>query len=189
MSVGNALFNEAIKHLIQAEGGFVNHPNDPGGATKYGITLNTLRDYRNNPSLDAKDVELLNLDEAKEIYFERYYKPLGLNECTNRIACIILLDQAVNRGLSACIHDLHQIFGYKINPSFPRAVDVLNFYEEEFDKLPMLNISFAIDFLIRSQSEYLRIAKNNQKLAIFLNGWMNRTHRLFALIKTVTARP
>jgi glycosyl hydrolase family 108 len=178
------IFYEACDHLIQAEGGFVNNPNDPGGATKYGITLKTLRAFKKNDALDLKDIEAMNLDTAQEIYLESFYKPLGLDLCLNRWACIILLDQAANRGLSAVQVDLTQSLGYKLSPSYPKIVDILNFYESEFDKLPLLNVTFCIDFLVRSQAHYIQKVKNDPKLGVFLGGWLNRTHRLFYLLKT-----
>jgi Glycosyl hydrolase 108 len=183
MPVG-PIFYEAVNHLIQAEGGYTDNPLDKGAATKYGITLKTLQDFKKNSNLDFKDIQAMGMDTASEIYLEKYYKPLGLIECTNRLACILLLDQAANRGLSACNHDLNQSVGYKISPSYPSCISVLNFYQEQIESLPLLNLSFCIDFLIRSQEAYIQIVKTNPKMSVFLNGWLARTHRLFYLLKT-----
>lgn len=177
-------FYEAVDHLIQAEGGFVNDPKDSGGATKYGITLKTLQDFRLDATLGAKDVELLNLETAHEIYFRKYYAPLGLTQCTNRLACILILDQGANRGVGAVKRDIAEIFGFKLSPSYPTPIAILNFYQEQQITIPMLNASFAIEFLVRSQEAYESIIKGNPIMAKYLNGWLNRTHRLFSLIKT-----
>jgi lysozyme family protein len=53
--------------LNQLEKGFVNDPNDPGGATKYGISA------RSYPKLD---IENLTADQAKEIFIKDFFNPI-----------------------------------------------------------------------------------------------------------------
>ena len=52
-------FDQAFQKLIGHEGGFVDHPSDPGGATKYGISKR---------SYPGEDIPGLTLDRAKTIY-------------------------------------------------------------------------------------------------------------------------
>ena len=65
----------SIEHIIygviEREGGFVNHPSDRGGPTKYGITLQTLRDWRGLP-VSVKELQALSKAEAFSIYYRRY---------------------------------------------------------------------------------------------------------------------
>lgn len=66
--------DDIIDQTIGHEGGFVNDPDDPGGATKYGITIGTLRAVRGRATV--QDVRDLTRDEAVEIYRDRYfYRP------------------------------------------------------------------------------------------------------------------
>jgi lysozyme family protein len=58
------LWDAVIAHTLLVEGGYVNHPNDPGGETKYGITK------RSYPNLDIKN---LTRDEAIEIYHRDFW--------------------------------------------------------------------------------------------------------------------
>ena len=65
------------KAIVQCEGGYVFHPNDPGGATKYGVTLATLRqlglDINDDQIIDEQDVKDLSSEKAVDIYVEHYF--------------------------------------------------------------------------------------------------------------------
>ena len=53
---------EMTAEIVRREGGFVNDPDDPGGATKYGVTIHTLRALRG--SATVADVKALTEAEA-----------------------------------------------------------------------------------------------------------------------------
>ncbi|HET9067243.1 MAG TPA: holin-associated N-acetylmuramidase [Amaricoccus sp.] len=63
--------------IVRREGGFVNDPDDPGGATKHGVTLGTLRglgaDLNGDRRIDVADVKALTPEKAAEIYVRHYY--------------------------------------------------------------------------------------------------------------------
>ena len=65
------------KAIVQREGGYVFHSNDPGGATKYGVTLATLRqlglDINDDQIIDEQDVKDLSSEKAVDIYVEHYF--------------------------------------------------------------------------------------------------------------------
>jgi lysozyme family protein len=67
--------------LMEHEGGFVNNPHDNGGATKYGVTIGTLRDWRRrtNPKavVTAQMVRDLRLEEARDIAKVLYWDKVG----------------------------------------------------------------------------------------------------------------
>lgn len=62
--------DEITAEIVRREGGYVNDPDDPGGPTKYGVTIGTLRDIRGYASI--ADVQALTVADAIEIY-QRYY--------------------------------------------------------------------------------------------------------------------
>lgn len=105
----DALFDLCFERVIGEEGGFVNNPADPGGATKYGITIKTLRGHAKRLGLAKVDVETvrnLTLEQAKGIYRETYWPPvldiLGrinwMNAESFRWLAMALFDASVNMG-------------------------------------------------------------------------------------------
>lgn len=87
-------FQEAVELVLELEGGgrIVSHPKDPGGLTKYGISL------RAHPELGADGIRNLTVDQAKEIYLREYWKPLKLHRFSPRLG-LPLFDAAVNHGI------------------------------------------------------------------------------------------
>ena len=71
-------FEAYFPTLMRWEGGarYTNHPRDPGGPTKYGVTLKALAAYRDEPCT-AEDVMNLTEDEAKKIYRKNYWNKTG----------------------------------------------------------------------------------------------------------------
>lgn len=172
-------YEEAFKHIVQVEGlDFTNDVSDPGGATKIGITLKTLREYKNNDALGIDDIKALTVDMAREIYFTKFYRPLGLETCTNIPACIAILDQACNRGIRPVLIEINELIGFKLNASYPTLCSLLNFYWDQRDAVPSLHYSFMIHFITQSQISYEKLIKENPKLQKYLWGWMHRTQTL-----------
>jgi lysozyme family protein len=63
--------------IVRREGGFVNDPDDPGGATKHGVTIHTLRrlrmDLNGDGKVDTADVRALSEQQAAEVYVKHYF--------------------------------------------------------------------------------------------------------------------
>jgi len=89
-------FEACLDHVLAAEGGFVNHPSDPGGATNMGITLRTLSEFREAEATEA-DIRALTRDEAREIYRARYWNPMRCGEMPAGID-LMVFDFGVNAG-------------------------------------------------------------------------------------------
>lgn len=86
-------FDEAFLHLVQHEGGFADHPDDPGGKTRYGITEAVARrvGYRG-------DMRELPLDLAKRVYKAEYWDAVRADEMPPAVR-YVLFDAAVNSGV------------------------------------------------------------------------------------------
>jgi len=65
------------EEIVTREGGFVNDPNDPGGATNFGVTIHTMRrlglDLNGDGQVDEADVRALSRAQAVDIFVNHYY--------------------------------------------------------------------------------------------------------------------
>ena len=84
-------FETAFQLIIEAEGGYVNDPSDPGGETKYGISKRQYPD---------EDIPNMTLERAKELYRRDYWTPCKCDEMPYPLD-ILLFDAAVNQGCDA----------------------------------------------------------------------------------------
>lgn len=92
------------------EGGYVNDPDDPGGCTNMGITIGTLRAWRDDSSTDCEDVYNLSSTEAGLIYASNYWAPVWGNQLPVGINCQVW-DFGVNAGPSRAVRYLQMIVG------------------------------------------------------------------------------
>ncbi len=87
--------------IIAREGGYVDDPADPGGATKYGVTVHTLRrlglDLTGDGRVDARDVRRLSKSEARGIFLEHYFHRTGISRLPEALQPSVF-DMYVNAG-------------------------------------------------------------------------------------------
>lgn len=89
---------DIIEAILVREGGYVNDPNDLGGATNFGITIKTLSDYRKR-QVDIEEVRNLTKDQAREIYKQNYLTPFVDAAGGNVQLLALLVDSAVQHGV------------------------------------------------------------------------------------------
>lgn len=99
-------FDASLRLVLKHEGGFVNHPRDPGGATKYGITQRTLADWRSRHgtrhTISAEDVKALTRAEAAAIYRANYWDAIRGDDLPAGVDYAVF-DFAVNSGPSSAV--------------------------------------------------------------------------------------
>ena len=86
--------------IIAREGGYVNDPDDPGGPTKYGVTLTTLRRVRGDRRLGASDVPALTASEARDIFVQHYFHAPRIAKLPGALHASVF-DMYVNAGAAA----------------------------------------------------------------------------------------
>ena len=96
---------EAIaREILAREGGYVNDPDDPGGATKYGVTVHTMRrlgmDLTGDGRVDARDVQRLTQDQALKIFIDHYFRAPRISELPKVLQATVF-DMQVNAGTNA----------------------------------------------------------------------------------------
>jgi lysozyme family protein len=90
--------------IVAREGGFVDDPDDPGGATNHGVTIHTMRrlgiDLTGDGQVTAEDVRRLTRAQAVEIYVEHYFRRPGLAGLPAVLQAQVF-DMQVNAGANA----------------------------------------------------------------------------------------
>lgn len=89
-------FERAMPVVFRWEGGYVDHPKDPGGATNFGITHQSLAAWRKQPVTKA-DVRALTKEEAAQIYRARFWAPVRGDDLPVGVD-LVTFDAAVNSG-------------------------------------------------------------------------------------------
>lgn len=91
-------YREIMKHVRFHEGGYSNHPSDPGGATMFGVIQSVYDSYRHNRGLFTRSVRLIEEREVEEIYRTRYWNKI----CGDRLPSGVdyaVMDAGVNSGV------------------------------------------------------------------------------------------
>ncbi|MDP0925824.1 holin-associated N-acetylmuramidase [Paracoccus onubensis] len=92
------------REIVAREGGYVNDPDDPGGATKYGVTIGTMRalgmDLDGNGRVDRADVKALTREQAEHVFVEHYFHRPRLAELPETVQASVF-DMYVNSGANA----------------------------------------------------------------------------------------
>jgi lysozyme family protein len=90
-------YDAALARLLAHEGGYTNHPADPGGPTNFGITIADYRKYV-KPDATAADVRSMKLEDAKAIYRAKYWDAQRCNELPAGLDYAVF-DYGVNSGV------------------------------------------------------------------------------------------
>lgn len=113
-------FQQALRHVLTFEGGYVNHPSDPGGATNRGITQATYDSWRRSQGLETRSVKHIHETEVERIYFEQYWLKVGAHQLPPALAFVVF-DTAVNSGVHRALswlsetHDWRVLVAHRLN--------------------------------------------------------------------------
>jgi lysozyme family protein len=112
---------QIAEEIVAREGGFVNDPDDPGGATNHGVTIHTMRrlgiDVNRDSRIDVKDVKALTRKQAVEIYLKHYFEGPGIAALPEVLQASVF-DMNVNAGGNAVkiLQRLLTDMGYPCDP-------------------------------------------------------------------------
>lgn len=108
-----SVFDRALAHVFEMEGGFTDDPYDPGGPTNLGITLATYAAFKRVTLTDETRSRLrnelltLSRETAREIYEARYWRPSFAHLLPPALA-VMHFDAAVNHGVAGAARMLQQ---------------------------------------------------------------------------------
>lgn len=167
-------FDIALQWIFHAEGGYVNDPKDPGGATRYGISLRYLKgkgklgDIDGDGDIDADDIKELTKSKAAELYRVDFWDKCSCDKLPLPLA-IILFDQAVNTGVRTAARSLQRHTGAKVDgvigkQTIARAI-------AKFRQNPTW---FVASYMSRRAKYYHKITIENITFTKFIKGWFIR---------------
>ncbi len=162
-----------VPFILKWEGGFVNDPVDRGGATKYGITLETWKnvgyDKNKDGKIDKKDIMLLSYEDFLKVFKKNFWDKWQGDKIKNQSVANIVVDWLWGSGKWGIIYP-QRILGVKddgkVGPKTIEAINKVN-PKEFFEKVKKSRIQF-----------YQNIVKNNPSQKKFIKGWTNRVNAL-----------
>lgn len=165
------LNNDLIDRIIMNEGGLIDHKDDRGGRTNYGITQPSWEDYCSRVGAGLSTVDQITVDQAREFYRERLYRA-KINLLPVRFWYPVA-DWQVNSGTHAIKH-------------FQRTLNTLGATLLEDGYLGNVTASVAqkhnsketVDRYIAERVKfYARLVRDDPTQLTFLVGWINRTFK------------
>jgi lysozyme family protein len=164
-------FDPAMAFVLKAEGGYVDNPRDPGGATNMGITLRTLSDWRGTTVTKAQ-VKSLPKDEAEAILGAHYWNSTHCGQLPAGVD-LMVFDAAVNMGVGTSAKMLQAAVGAdqdgSIGPMTLAAV-------AQFQPFEIIS-----DLKDRRTAHYRSLST----FEVFGRGWLNRVASVYLLATTL----
>ena len=164
-------FKEFIKRVLQHEGGYVDDPDDRGGATKYGVIQRTL-DYYNKLENDLEmpaSVRDLTTEQAKRVYWALYWNKY-YDEIEEKRLAFKVFDIGINIGVRTAVKKLQLVLSrhgadLKIDGIFgPKTLHAVNNSIKSLYEAYKTAIEHYYNHIVA-------VDKTQRK---FLKGWLNR---------------
>lgn len=181
-----AVFDAAAQFVAKWEGGFFDHPSDPGGVTNYGISMMFLKglgllegDVNGDGVVDRLDVLAITPESAR-MFFKRYFWDATRCYELPPLVCVAFYDLAVNAGPGRAAIVLQQAInatmGRTVITNYAANLGPLTrrFSNELAESGQQLNLCKA--YLDAREAWYRRLAAAKPSSQVFLKGWLNRTN-------------
>ena len=180
---------EIAEEIVAREGGYVNDPDDPGGATNYGVTIHTMRalglDLDRDGDVDARDVQALTRAQAVDIFIRHYFNKPGIHLLPEPLQASVF-DMQVNAGGNAIkiLQRLLSEFGEKVSvdgalgpntaAAVRRAYDAAGHYLVDAYGIARRNYYFRIADRRAASRKYARSRSGGK------GGWIRRAEEFIS---------
>lgn len=163
-------FYKAIKVVLAHEGGFANDPDDPGGATNFGISARYWEQEHGEKKTPAQ-MQALTREQAIAEYEHAWWNRYGFGGIKDQIAATKIFDMAINMGAEQATvllqRSLNELGNHVVVDGVfgPRTLAATNLSDPT--RLVGKLVSHQSDF-------YSSLAKSKPKMAKYLTGWLAR---------------
>lgn len=156
--------------VLRLEGGFVNHPADKGGPTKYGVILSTWKQYGydkdHDGDIDAEDIKVLTEDDARYIAKKVFWDFFQADFILNQSIAEFIVDWGYNSGRVTVAKKLQKLLSIPADGLIGvQSLNAINCADQ----------SNLFDTLKVSRRMYIdSIVEGNPSQRVFYPGWINR---------------
>lgn len=156
--------------VLRLEGGFVNHPADKGGPTKYGVILSTWKQYGydkdHDGDIDAEDIRALTEDDARYIAKKVFWDFFQADFILNQSIAEFIVDWGYNSGRVTVAKKVQKLLGVPADGLIGvQSLNAINCADQQ-------NI---FDALKVSRRMYIdSIVESNPSQRVFYTGWIKR---------------
>jgi lysozyme family protein len=142
--IGN--FDTCLALLLEHEGGYIDHPKDPGGRTNFGVTQRVWEEWLGRP-VSEKEMRALTPLMVKPLYKRKYWDACRADELVSGVDYVVF-DVAVNSGAGRAIKILQGCVGATADGGFgPRTLAAVKEAEKDPERLIELYCAKRLEFL------------------------------------------
>lgn len=165
--------NKLVPHILKWEGGFVNDPDDLGGATNKGVTFKTYKLYRNRKGLpipSVGDLKRMSNDEFTDILKTMFWDACRTDEINSQSVANAIVDWAWHSGTTTAAKEIQRVLEVKADGIIGNiTLSAIN----SQSPLPLFGKIKA------ARVKYIeRICKSRPVNQKYYRGWMNRINDL-----------
>jgi lysozyme family protein len=170
-------FEQCLKELLVHEGGFVNHPQDPGGMTNLGVTKRVWEEWTGH-EVDEKQMRALTPELVAPLYKRKYWDACRSDDLVSGVDYAVF-DVAVNSGAGRAIKFLQSCVGVDADGGFgPRTLDAVKVAEKDPERLIELYSAKRLEFL-----------QSLKTFETFGKGWSRRVAEVKDKALAMVAKP
>ena len=168
-----------MDYIMSVEGGYFNHPNDPGGPTNYGIIQSEARRWGYKGDMRNFPKEL-----AVKIYLKDYWKDIKLMEIKSFLVALCIFDMQVNGGTAGVLIAQRTVNRLGVDTLSedrkigPKTIAAINKCDPD---------KFIEKYCELQRAFYISISNAKPKLKVFLKGWNNRVDAKIRFIRQMKA--
>lgn len=158
-------FVSSLKHVLVHEGGYVDHPKDPGGATNKGVTLAVFQRFYGE-SMSKDDLRAIKDEQLEHIYKTGYWDKCNCNDLPAGMDYVVF-DQAVNSGPGRSIRWLQAAVGATVDGGMgPQTLAAVQQHAEDREQV--------INDMCDERLSFMKRIQNGTLWQTFGRGWQAR---------------